>query len=155
MLLGAIDLTKGPVVTVKLPVSGVIYDVRTGKILAKGNTFTTRAPGGYGQLFAILPKEVGAPAVTLPAQVTAGQVVKVHAAAPGAAGATVYRIEVKDPAGKVQRIYSRNVRFATPAADFAFQIPFNAEPGTWRVTVIHVASQRRTEKPFTVQPAQK
>ena len=75
--------------------------------------------------------------------------------APGAAGASVYRLEVKDPAGKVRRIYSVNVRFATPAADFAFQIPFNAEPGEWHVTVIHVASRRRTEKPFTVEPARK
>ncbi|MBQ7696902.1 MAG: beta-galactosidase [Lentisphaeria bacterium] len=155
MLRGAIDITKGPVVTVKLPVSGVIYDVRTGKILARGNTFKTRAPGGYGQLFAVLPEEVGTPAVTLSAQVTAGQMVKVRAAAPGAAGATVYRLEVKDPAGKVQRIYSKNVRFATPTADFAFQIPFNARPGVWRVTVTHVASQSRTEKPFTVEPARR
>ncbi|MBR7138534.1 MAG: beta-galactosidase [Lentisphaeria bacterium] len=145
-----IDHKNAPVVTVKLPVSGVIYDVRTGKLLAKGNTFKVKAPYGYGQLFAVLPQEVKAPFVKMASAVKAGNVVTLSVQAPGAQGASVYRVEVRDPAGKEMRIYAKNTRFETPAAKFAFQLPFNAACGKWQVTVIHVASQQKTTIPLTV-----
>jgi hypothetical protein len=146
-----IDHKNAPVVTIKLPVSGVIYDVRTGKILAKGDTFKVKAPHGYGQLFAVLPKEVKAPAVKAPAAVKAGSVVNCSVKAEGAQGATVYRLEVRDPAGKVMRIYSKNTRFETPEGKFTFQIPYNAASGKWQITVIHVASQQKTTQFLTVE----
>ena len=145
-----IDHKNAPVVTVKLPVSGVIYDVRTGKLLARGNTFKVKAPYGYGQLFAVLPQEVKAPVVKMASAVKAGNVVTLSVQAPGAQGASVYRVEVRDPAGKEMRIYAKNTRFETPAAKFAFQLPFNAACGKWQVTVIHVASQQKTTIPLTV-----
>ena len=145
-----IDHKNAPVVTIALPVSGVIYDVRTGKILAKGNSFNVKAPNGYGQLFAVLPHEVKAPAVKMPSTVKAGNMVTLSVKAQGAQGATVYRLELRDPAGKVKRIYSKNTRFETPQGSFTFQIPFNAVGGKWQVTVIHVASQQKTTMPLTV-----
>ena len=146
-----INHEKAPVVTVKLPVSGVIYDVRTGKILAKGDTFKVKAPYGYGQLFAVLPAEVKAPAVKAPAAVKAGSVVTCSVRSAGAQGATVYRLEVRDPAGKEQRIYARNTRFETPEGKFTFQIPYNAAAGKWQLTVIHVASQQKTAQVIEVK----
>ena len=145
-----IDHKNAPVVTIALPVSGVIYDVRTGKILAKGNSFKVKAPHGYGQLFAVLPHEVKAPAVQMPSTVKAGNKVTLSVKAQGAQGATVYRLELRDPAGKVKRIYSKNTRFETPQGSFTFQLPFNAVGGKWQVTVIHVASQQKTTMPLTV-----
>ena len=142
--IGRIDHAKAPWVNVTLPVSGVIYDVRTGKLLAKGCSFKVKAPRGYGQLFAVLPQEVKAPVVKLPSSVKAGSAVTLTAKAPGAQGSSVYRLEVRDPAGKLLRIYSKNTRFETPDASFTFQMPFNAVSGKWQITVIHVASQQKT-----------
>ena len=141
--IGKIDHAKAPVVTVKLPVSGVIYDVRTGKMLGKGNTFSVKAPFGYGQLFSVLPAEVKAPVVKAPAQVKAGVPVTVTVSAPGAQGPTVYRLEVRDPATEELRFYAKNTRFATPEGSFTFQLPFNAAPGKWQISCIHVASQQK------------
>ena len=148
---GRIDHANAPLLTVKLPVSGVIYDVRTGKIIGRANSFKVKAPSGYGQLFAILPREVKAPAVKVPGQVKAGELVHVTLASAGAQGPTVYRMELRDPSGKLQRAYSKNTRFATPEGAFSFQIPFNARQGSWRLTLIHAASRQQKDVTFTVK----
>ena len=148
--IGRINHANAPAVTVKLPVSGVIYDVRTGKKLGKGSTFSVKAPFGYGQLFSILPAEVKTPVVKAPAQVRAGSSVTVSVSAAGARGPTVYRLELRDPAGKEVRIYAKNTRFATPEGSFTFQVPYNALPGKWQISCIHVASQQKKDVVLSV-----
>ena len=139
-----------PVLDVKLPVSGVIYDVRQGKKIADGNAFKIKAAVGYGQLFAILPAEVTAVKASVPATVKAGSMVNITCNASGAKSRTVYRLEVIKPNGKTAAEYSLNSCFATPDGKFEFQIPFNAETGKWQAVITHCASGVKTTKTFNV-----
>ena len=139
-----------PVINIKLPVSGVIYDVREGKKIAEGNAFKVKAATGYGQLFAILPAEVTAVNAAVPATVKAGSMVNISCSADGAKSRTVYRMEVIKPNGKIAGEYSLNSCFATPEGKFAFQIPFNAETGKWQAVITHCASGKKIAKAFNV-----
>ena len=136
--------------SVKLPVSGVIYDVRAGRKIAAGNAFQVKAPDGYGQLFAVLPAEVAPVQVSGPDTVTPGGVVRLSCVAPGAESTTVYRLELFAPDGKEQKIYARNRCFDTARGTFEFQIPCDAPQGKWRAVVTHVAGGQRGEKSFQV-----
>ncbi len=147
---GKIDHKNAPTVQVKLPVSGVIYDVRQGKVIANGNTFKIKAPTGYGQMFAILPAAITAVNSNVPARVKAGSAVKVTCSAAGAKSKTVYRMEVVNPDGTIAKEYSLNKCFDSPEGKFEFQIPFNATPGEWKVILKHVASGKSDTKPFNV-----
>ena len=150
MKTGKIDHQNAPVLQVKLPVTGVIYDVRQGKLIARGNQFTIKAPAGYGQLFAILPDEITAMTAQVPAAVKAGEMVKVTCRAKGAQSRTVYRLEVTDPRGNLCREYSLNSCFETPDGEFAFQIPYNAPTGQWQVKLQHTASGQSVSKKLAV-----
>ena len=152
MSTGKIDnnAASTPVINIKLPVSGMIYDVRNGKKIAEGNAFKVKAATGYGQLFAILPAEVTAVNANVPAQAKAGSMVNISCSADGAQSRTVYRLEVFKPNGKIAGEYSLNSCFATPEGKFAFQIPFNAEIGKWQAVITHCASGTRTVKSFDV-----
>ena len=134
-----------------LPVSGVIYDVRKGEKIAKGNSFSIKVPLGYGQLFSILPKEVAAPKVTLPATVKPGAIVTCKCTTKGAVSKTVYRMEVMLPDGTTPAFYAQNTTFPTPEGSFAFQVPFNATQGKWSVTITHVASGTYSKHDFMVK----
>ncbi|MBR4674296.1 MAG: beta-galactosidase [Victivallales bacterium] len=147
---GMIDHENAPTVTVTLPVKGTIYDVRQGKIIAEGNTFAVKAPIGYGQLFAILPASVEPPAITLPETVNAGDIVTCSCSAKGATSKTVYHMEVTFPDGTTSAIYTQNATFDSPEGTFSFQVPFNAAPGKWDVTITHVASGARSTRNFMV-----
>ena len=139
-----------PVFNIKLPVAGVIYDVREGKKITKGNSFKIKAAAGYGQLFAILPAEITDVTSTVPTTVKAGSMVNVRCQANGAKSRTVYRLEVINPNGKAAKEYSLNSCFDSPEGKFAFQIPFNAEPGNWQAVITHCASGKKTSKTFKV-----
>ena len=147
---GKIDFADAPLLSVKLPVSGVIYDVRAGRKIAAGNAFQVKAPDGYGQLFAVLPAEVAPVQVSGPDTVTPGGVVRLSCVAPGAESTTVYRLELFAPDGKEQKIYARNRCFDTARGTFEFQIPCDAPQGKWRAVVTHVAGGQRGEKSFQV-----
>ena len=144
-----IDHKNAPTVTVTLPIKGVIYDVRKGEKIAEGNTFTIKAPIGYGQLYTILPAHVEAPVVTVPETVKAGNVVSCSCTAKGATSKTVYRMEVTLPYGGSPFFYAQNATFDSPEGNFSFQVPFNAA-GKWSVTIIHVASGARTTRDFRI-----
>ena len=145
-----IDHKNAPSATVTLPVSGVIYDLRKGEKIGKGNSFSIKVPLGYGQLFSILPKEVAPPKVTLPATAKPGDVVTCKCTAKGAVSKTVYRLEVTLPDGTTPAFYAQNAFFPTPEGSFAFQVPYNATPGKWSVTITHVASGAHFTQTFTV-----
>ncbi len=145
-----IDHKNAPTATVTLPVSGVIYDLRKGEMIAKGNSFSIKVPLGYGQLFSILPKEVAAPKVTLSATVKPGAIVTCKCTTKGAVSKTVYRLEVTLPDGTTPAFYAQNTTFPTPEGSFAFQVPYNAAQGKWSVTIIHVASGARTTRDFRI-----
>ena len=148
---GRINFAKATPVTVELPVSGVIYDVRKGVKLGKGNKFKTTLPPGYGQLFAILPAEITGVKTQLPPSVKAGSVCSIKVSADGAADKSVFRMEVYSPDGKKQPLYSKNQVSENKETVFSFQVPYNAEKGKWNLVFIHAASGKKSNRLVTVR----
>lgn len=148
---GRIDFKNATPVTVELPISGVIYDVRRGVKLGKGNKFKTTLPAGYGQLFAVLPAEITAVKTQLPPSVKAGSVCSVKVSADGAADKSVFRMEVYTPDGKKQPLYSKNQVSENKETVFSFQIPYNAEKGKWNLVFTHAASGKKSNRLVTVK----
>ena len=148
---GKIDFKNAAPVTVELPISGVVYDVRKGVKIGNGNKFKITVPAGYGQLFAILPAEITAVKAQLPPSIKAGSVCSVKVSADGAADKSVFRMEVYSPDGKKQPLYSKNQVSENKETVFSFQIPYNAEKGKWSLVFIHAASGKKTNRLLTVR----
>ena len=148
---GRIDFKNATPVTVELPVSGVVYDVRRGLKIGKGNKFKTTLPAGYGQLFAILPNEITGVKTQLAPSVKAGSVCSVKVSADGAADKSVFRMEVYSPDGKLQPLYSKNQVSENKETVFSFQIPYNAEKGKWNLVFTHAASGKKSNRLVTVR----
>lgn len=132
-------------VTVKLAAKGHVYDVRKGKYLGFTDTFKSSMLPAWSQIYSIQQKKVSAVQLKAPASVTRGEVVKVTMNASGAAGAQVFHLEVLDPAGKEEKLITKNLYAANGQTDTAFQIPFNAAKGTWRIAVTHVNTGLKAE----------
>ena len=137
-------------VTVKLASKGHVYDVREGKYLGYTDTFKSSVLPGWSKIYSIQQKKVNALKLTVPAAVTAGNVVKVNFSAEGAAGSQVFHLELRDPAGKEVSLVTKNY-YTAPAGSASFQIPYNAAKGIWSVEVTHVNTGLKAVKKISVK----
>jgi uncharacterized protein YfaS (alpha-2-macroglobulin family) len=88
--------------------------------------------------------------VTVPAAVKAGDLFEVKFTAAGAAGAQVYHLVLRDPAGKEDALNTKNYH-AAGTGKALLQIPFNAAKGNWSVEITHVNTGLKALKKITVK----
>ncbi|MBQ7696779.1 MAG: hypothetical protein IJT50_16865, partial [Lentisphaeria bacterium] len=132
------DLKKGSKLTVKLPVKGHIYEVRSGKYLGYGDTFASFLVPGIANFYAVEKSKVTGLRLSAPPKAAPGATVKVDFTAAGAQGPQVFNVRVTDPKGVTLKLYRKNYRTPGNSGQYTFQIPFNGAPGEWKVQVIHV-----------------
>ncbi len=144
-----IDRSRFDAVKIELPQPGHLYDVRDRKYLGCGKVITTRLPYGDAKLFAILKDKIDRVKLTGLEKLRAGETLKLHFSA--GAGPQTFRVELRDPEGKVPPLYVRNVEAPAGRGEASFQLAFNDRPGRWCAEVTHVASGIRANKVFTLE----
>lgn len=132
------DVSKAVPVTVTLPVSGHLYDVRNGVYHGCGSTIQTKLVPGQAQLFSILKEKVESVRITTPEEFTRGGMLPVTISA--GSGSQVFHLEFLAPDGKAAPLYARNLRFENGSGTYSFQTALNDAPGRWTLVVKNVNS---------------
>lgn len=154
---------SGIPVTVKLPVSGYIYDVRNRRFIGKGDTFQTRVVNALAQVYAILEKPADTMSLKLVGTAVPGKPLTVSMAS--GSGPQVFRFELVRPDGISVPWYAANVIATNGRATHTFQLAFNetnvteqypiveyfTKPrptATWRIVATNVATGATADIPL-------
>lgn len=127
-------------VTVTLPVSGYIYDIREGKFVTKGNRFPIDLVRGWTYMFSVLREEPAAPDFRIPAEVRAGPMLRMAFNAHA-----LWHVSLVNPDGTTVTESNHD------AKNVERQIAFNAPCGRWEVRAIRVDTGMKAAKAFTVR----
>ena len=145
------DFKKALPVTVKLAEKGHVYDVREGKYLGFTDTFKSAVLPAWSRIYSIQQEKVTALKVKLPREVKAGEGIEVAFTAAGAKGSQVFHVEIFDPSGREETLYTRNYHTSLGGGHCIYQIPFNGAKGVWRAEVTHVNTGLKAVEKFTVK----
>ena len=121
---------------------GCFYDVRVGRFLGEGTTFTATLKASSALLVARLPYRVRAVTVVGPASAARGATVSFPVEVvpeKGNAGNHVVRIEVTAN-GRPLPYHSANLKAPNGRVTFTWPLALNAPPGEWVVTARDVAT---------------
>jgi hypothetical protein len=113
-----------------------LYDLRAGKYLGEVKETQTILDPGACVLYACLPYQVTALRLNSPAQVKAGDELRVTAAletSQGTAGDHVLHLELVDPAGVTRFEYQRNLLALSGRLEATWPLARNDSPGVWTV----------------------
>ena len=136
---------------VKLPVTGHIYEMRSGKYLGYGSGCKLKVRGGDPVLLSILPEKITGVDLTLPKVWKRGESRKVGFKVRGGRGNHVFRIEIRDPEGIPPWGCAWNIYGPAEGASFDFQFACNDKPGTWHIRVRDVDSGVTREFPVELK----
>ena len=144
------DVSKAVPVTVTLPVSGHLYDVRNGVYHGCGSTIQTKLVPGQAQLFSILKEKVESVRIEAPGEITRGAMLPVTISA--GSGSQVFHLEFLAPDGKAAPLYARNLRFENGSGTYSFQTALNDAPGRWTLVVKNVNSGLSAKQTVNLKP---
>lgn len=133
-----------------LPVSGCIYDIKKGKLLAKGDTFNIDLINGEGQIFSILKNDVTKVTIDAPKTATAGNPFAVTMKNDGS-GAHIFFLSLLDPSGKVRTEYNHDLRGENAAATYTFAFAHNDAKGLWIIQCKNVNTGLTTSTTINLQ----
>ncbi|MDF2671337.1 MAG: hypothetical protein K0R67_3643, partial [Paenibacillus sp.] len=133
--------------TVEFNRKGHVYNIRERSYVGHTDQASAILPYGESQLFALLPYRVSGVQIEIASQVERGTtlraVLRIEAehAEPGRECKHVLSINVYNPAGTYNWIYSTNQQVdAEGKVECAWPIPFNELTGLWKVVAKDVAS---------------
>ncbi len=153
---GRIDRKKDAVkVNVTFPETAYVYDVRNGKYLGKKASFNDMMVPAVAKLYAFLPYRVTGVNATGQKECRRGESISfdvdVRTEPAKAASGHVVRAELTNPAGKVVKCYSRNVKFPGSDGKLVFNTALNDMPGKWVLTVKDVISGKKSDTDFILK----
>jgi len=142
----------GPATTA-LPEPMHVYDLRDDKYLGKIARIKRPLRVGYTNLYALTPERIGEMTLTAePASVTPGDAVEVTARVRGAdQGSLPVKARVFRPDGVEETWPTRELLTDGGRARFTLAVPFNAMPGTWRITARNVFTGQTAEAALVVE----
>jgi hypothetical protein len=120
-----------------------VYDVRAHKYLGRVESFDYAMKESYGELLALMPREIGAVQLRAPEQAKRGRPAQVSVTLNGwkaDLGRTLFRVEVCAPDGSLSAPYTRTIAGDRGRAETAIPFAFNDAPGEWRIRAIEVVS---------------
>ncbi len=145
-------------VTVHLPATGHVYDVRQGKYAGRTDAIKMTLTEGEPAILALLPDKVEKIAAAFDkTTVKPGTVLllSMSNATPAAkAQRRVYHVEVMDPKGALVLVHTMNVNAPKGSATVAVPLALDAAAGEWKCAVTDAASGVKAETRFVVQPAE-
>jgi hypothetical protein len=138
---------------VVLPAELYVYDVRAGTMFGKRKEVTLKLGPYSPAIFAFSAEPVPDLHVAAPRSAVRGELVplaiRFEAVPPG--GVEVLQVDVRDPAGNLQREYSGNVLARGRTAVRAIPFAINDPAGTWRISVRDVLTGTREEATIEVR----
>jgi len=136
----------------KLPEPRHVYNLRSGKDLGRTNSLTVPILP-YRATFLVLAPDP-APDVKLKlstAQATRGQVVRMTATVPQAAGLHAVRVRVKTPDGQAAEWLNRELMVSDQGQGCDLPVAFNDTIGRWTVEATDLYTQKTTTTGYTVK----
>lgn len=134
---------------ITLPFKSHVYSVRDGKYLGNTDKIQSRIIPAIAQLYAFLPYQVTGIEIRGNDEYRLGEIVNLEAkikASSNIPGSHVIRVELQDPTGKIDPVYSQNIYMPDGNGHIKFQFSFNDRSGKWKLTVKDIASSFKAEK---------
>lgn len=135
------------------PARRCVYDVRAHKYLGRTQSFDYTLAESYGELLALMPREISYVRLRAPQRAERGRLAPVSVTLSGweaDLGRTLFRIEVYNPAGNLNAQYTRTVACDGGRAEPAIPFALNDALGEWRVRAVEIVSGNSDEARVTV-----
>ncbi|MEO2045455.1 MAG: hypothetical protein ABGX16_02650 [Pirellulales bacterium] len=138
-------------VTVHLPDSRHVYDLKKHLTLGQVEQFTTQVLPHRASFFALLPHSVAAPRMNSPnTNITLGDTVKLTLSIPAAEGNHALQLSATTPHGDSLHGFQQNLIVNRQTQTVHLPIAHNDPPGTWTVTIADLYSPERVTTAFIV-----
>ncbi|MCX7380791.1 MAG: hypothetical protein NT133_05065 [Alphaproteobacteria bacterium] len=142
LLLGIADGRDGPSAAldthrVELNARRFVRDLRADGGWVETATLDVSLNGDGAAMFALAPAPLPAPVLRAPASLRAGDTARIAIAlaGPTPAAATVLHVTLRDPAGKVMRIYGGNAVLRGGGLIWVVPFALDDAPGDWNIAV--------------------
>ncbi len=134
---------------ITMPFKSHVYSVRDGRYLGNTDKIQSRIIPAVAQLYAFLPYQVTGIEINGKGEYSLGEVVNLEAKIKASSNNIcphVIRVELQDPSGKIDPVYSQNIYLPDGNGHIKFQFAINSRPGKWKLTVKDIASAFKVEK---------
>ena len=135
------------------PSKRFVYDVGAHKYLGRTQSFDYTLKESYGELLALMPREIGTVRLRAPQRADRGRPAPVSVTLSdwkADLGRTVFRVEVYDPERNLSAPYTRTVACDGGRAEWAIPFALNDATGEWLVRATEVVSGHSDEARVTV-----
>ena len=149
-----IDTEKAVAALITMPFKSHVYSVRDGRYLGNTDKIQNRIIPAVAQLYAFLPYQVTGIEINGKGEYGLGDVVYLEAKIKASSNNMcphVIRVELQDPSGKIDPVYSQNIYLPDGNGHIKFQFAINNRPGKWKLTVKDIASSFKGEKTIVLQ----
>ena len=136
----------------KLPEARQVYNLRSGEDLGRTSSLTVPIVPSRATFLVVAPEP--APDVRLKlsaSRVARGQVVRLTATVPGAAGLHAVRVRVNTPAGEVAEWLNRELMVDGQGQGCDLPVAFNDSTGRWTVEVTDLYTGKTTTTTYMVK----
>ena len=139
-------------VTVRLPGSRYVYEMRTGRSLGRTDRFTTGVRPWWATLFVVSDRELRAPVLTAASDsVTGGQALRIDVQIPQTRAVHALRIRVTDPEGRQVPWFRRSLIVEDGHGRFDLPMAHNEQTGRWTVTATDLYTEESATFSFLVE----
>jgi hypothetical protein len=136
----------------KLPEARHVYNLRSGKDLGRTASLSVPVRSGLGTFLVLAPEPVPDVQLKLSADRAArGQVVRLTATVPGAAGLHAVRVRVKTPAGEVAEWLNRELMVDGRGQGCDLPVAYNDPVGRWTVEATDLYTDKTTTSRYMVK----
>ncbi len=130
-----------------------VYDVLAHKYLGRAESFDYTVKESYGELLALMPREIGSVRLSAPQGADRGRPAPVSVTLSdwkADLGRTVFRVEVYGPGGNLYAPYTRTVACDGGRAELTIPFALNDAAGEWLVRATEAVSGHSDEARVTV-----
>jgi hypothetical protein len=136
---------------VQLPEARQVYNLRSGKDFGRTASLTVPVRPGRGTFLVLAPEPAPDVALKLSSDRAArGQVVRLIASVPGAAGLHAVRVRVRTPAGQVAEWLDRELMVDSPGQGCDLPVAFNDPVGRWTVEATDLYTEKTTTTSYMI-----
>ncbi|MGD1001340.1 MAG: beta-galactosidase trimerization domain-containing protein [Candidatus Brocadiia bacterium] len=136
-----------------VPAKRFVYDVLAHKYLGRTQSFDYTMKESYGELLALMPREIGKVRLSAPQRADRGRPAPVSVTLSdwkADLGRTVFRIGVYGPDGSLSAAYTRTIACDGGRAETVIPLALNDAPGEWLIRATEVVSGHSDEARVTV-----
>jgi hypothetical protein len=139
-------------VLLKLPEARHVYNLRSGKDLGRTASLSVPVRAGLGTFLVLAPEPAPDVQLKLSAgRAARGQVLRLTASVPGAAGLHAVRVRVKTPAGELAEWLDRELMVDGRGQACDLPVAFNDPVGLWTVEATDLYTEKTTTTSYMLK----